>query len=82
MSKKELKQKIHLLIDEIEDEQALNILYEDAVDYKTSSAKVGDDELSEEQWTLIEKAKKEIEDGNLYSHEEVMQHLSQWRNSK
>ena len=38
MSKKELKQKIHLLIDEIEDEQALNILYEDAVDYKSDSA--------------------------------------------
>lgn len=82
MGKNELKQKIHLLIDELEDEQALNMLYEDAVEYKTSSAEVGGNELSDEQWALIEKAKKEIDDGNYYSHEEVMQHLSQWKNSK
>jgi hypothetical protein len=45
MSKEELKQKIHRLVDEIEDENILNMLYEDAVEYKTSSDV--EDELSD-----------------------------------
>ena len=81
MSKEELKQNLHRLIDEMEDEQNLNMLYEDAMEYKTA-ADVEDDELTDEQWALIEKAKKEMENGNYFTHEEVMQHLRQWKNTK
>jgi len=81
MSKKELKQKLHRLVDEMEDEQALNMLYEDSLEYKNASD-VQHDELTAEQWALIRKAKSEIETGNYFSHEVVMQHLRQWKDSK
>lgn len=39
MSKEEIKQKFHQLIDNIEDEETLNMLYEDALEYKASESK-------------------------------------------
>ena len=80
MSKEELKQKLHRLIDEMEDEQALNMLYEDAVDFKTSADV--DDELTDEQWTEIQEAMKEVESGETYTLEQVMQHYQKWLDTK
>ncbi len=80
MSKEELKQKLHRLIDEMEDEQALNMLYEDAVDFKTSADV--DDELTDEQWTEIQEAMKEVERGETYTLEQVMQHYQKWLDTK
>ena len=37
MSKEEIKQKIHKLVEDMEDEAALQMLYEEAVEYKTFS---------------------------------------------
>ena len=77
MSKEEIKQKIHRLIEEIEDETALQILYEDAVEYNTKSD-VGEEELPEEQWAKIEKARSEIRKGQFHTYDEVKQHFAKW----
>ena len=54
MSKEEIKKKIHELIDGIDDETALQMLFEDAVEY-ASSSNVADDELTAEQWASIKR---------------------------
>ena len=77
MSKEELKQKIHRLVDEIEDEKILNMLYEDAVEYKTSSDVV--DELTDEQWAEIEEGLRQVENGEFMTQEEMLEKFRQWR---
>lgn len=72
MSKEEIKQKIHQLIDEIEDEEILNMLHEDAAEYKNTSTTPVDDELTEEQWASVMKGLTQAEKGETYSQEEVM----------
>lgn len=81
MHKDKIKQKIHQLIDEMHDETALQMLYEDAVEYKTSST-VESGELTEEQWAEIDKGLKQIKNGETYTAEEVIQHLTEWRSTK
>ena len=81
MSTENIKQKIHQLIDELDDETALQMLYEDAVEYKSASTVV-DDDLTEEQWADINKGLKQIENGETYTSDEVLQHLKEWRNTK
>jgi len=81
MSKEELKQKLHRLIDEMDDEQALNMLYEDAVEYKSSSDVEGD-ELTEEQWAEVQEAMKQVANGEFTTHEEMLEKIRQWRNTK
>ncbi len=80
MEKKEIKEKIYKLIEEIEDEDALQMIYEDAVEYTTRDEK--EEELTDEQWASIQKGLKQIEDGEVISHEEVMEHLKKWRSTK
>ena len=80
MEKKKIKEKIHKLIEEIEDEAALQMLYDDAVEYTTREET--EEELSDEQWASIQRGLKQIEDGETYTHEEVMQHLMEWRSTK
>ena len=78
MGKQDIKLKIHQLIDEMDDETALQMLYEDAVEYKTSSHEVADEELTKEQWTLIEKAREEIKNGQYKTYDEVKEHFAKW----
>ena len=80
MSKEEIKKKIHDLIDGIDDETALQMLYEDAVEYTTSSET--DDELTDAQWASIQKGMQQIENGEYYTHEEVMEKIKAWRRTK
>ncbi len=80
MEKKKIKEKIHKLIEEIEDEGALQMLYDDAVEYTTQEET--DEELSEEQWASIQRGLKQIEDGKISSHEDVVQRISEWLNTK
>jgi predicted transcriptional regulator len=77
MSKDEIKQKIYQLIDEMEDETALQMLYEDAVEYKTASH-VDDEDLTEVQWAAIETAREQIKKGEYHTYEEVKEHFSKW----
>ncbi len=78
MNTKEIKQKIHQLVEEMEDETALQMLYEEAVEYKTSTAAVEEDELTTEQWSLIEKAREEIKKGEYHTYDEVKEHFAKW----
>lgn len=80
MSKEEIKQKFHQLIDNIEDEETLNILYEDAVEYKTSDIK--QTELTEEQWASVAKGITQIEKGEFFTQEQVLKKVQEWRNIK
>ena len=77
MNTEEIKQKIHQLVDEMEDETALQMLYEEAVEYKTASS-TDEDELTAEQWGLIEKAKEEIKKGEYHTYDEVKEHFAKW----
>ena len=77
MSKDEIKQKIYRLIDEMEDETVLLMLYEDAVEYKSSSD-VADDDLTDVQWAAIESAREQIKKGEYHTYEEVKEHFSKW----
>lgn len=77
MGKAEIKQKIHNLIDEMDDETALQMLYEEAVEYKTSS-NIEDDDLTQEQWAEIETARLQIKNGESHTYEEVKEHFSKW----
>jgi hypothetical protein len=77
MGKEEIKQKIYKLIEDMEDETALQMLYEDAVEYKISApAEEGD--LTEEQWGKIEKARAEIKKGEFHTYDEVKEHFAKW----
>lgn len=76
MSTDNIKQKFHQLIDEIDDETALQMLYEDAVEYKTAATE--DDDLTEEQWAAIETARTQIKNGEYHTYEEVKEHFSKW----
>jgi predicted transcriptional regulator len=77
MSKEEIKQKIHQLVEEMEDESALQMLYEEAVEYKTSGTEENK-EPTEEQWALIEKARNEIKQGQYHTYDEVKEHFAKW----
>lgn len=61
----------------MEDETALQMLYEDVVEYKTSST---EDDLTEEQWAEIDRGIKQIEKGETFTYEEVKSHFSEWLN--
>ena len=82
MSKEEIKQKIHQLIDEIVDEEMLNILHEDVAGYKNISTAPVNDELSEEQWASVMKGVTQAEKGEPISHEQVIQKISEWQSTK
>ncbi len=77
MGKEEIKQKIYKLIEDMEDETALQMLYDDAVDYKTS-VHTDEDDLTEGQWEQIEKARAEIKKGEFHTYNEVKEHFAKW----
>jgi hypothetical protein len=58
----------------------LNMLYEDAVEYKTSSDV--EDELSDWKWSEIQIAMKQVENGETYTQKQVMQHFKKWLDTK
>lgn len=76
MSAGNIKEKFHQLIDQIDDEATLQMLYEDAVEYRTAS--IRDDDLTEEQWATIEAARSQIKNGEYHTYEAVKEHFSKW----
>lgn len=79
MSKESLRNKLHEIVDSIEDEQVLNILMEDAVMYQTQQVEEVDaDGLTASQWAKLEEAEQEIKNGNFFTHEEMKAHFAQW----
>jgi hypothetical protein len=78
MSIETLRAKLHTIVNEIEDEAALNILMEDASVYLTTKNTTANDTLTANQWATIEKAQQQIQNGQYKTYDEVKQHFSQW----
>ncbi|MBC7865922.1 MAG: hypothetical protein H7X88_00155 [Gloeobacteraceae cyanobacterium ES-bin-316] len=80
-TKDELKKKLHLLIDSIEDEHTLHFLNEDIVPYIIENkASVQDPEevLSEEQWKKLDEAIAQAEEGNVMNLEDFKKQMASW----
>ena len=76
MAVEELKKQLHSYIDLIEDEETLLILNDTMAAYATETDT--DDELTPEQLEGIDKALRQIDEGDVVSHEEVMKMSHEW----
>ncbi len=76
MAVEELKKQLHSYIDLIEDEETLLILNDTMAAYATETD--ADDELTPEQLEGIDKALRQIDEGDVVSHEEVMKMSREW----
>lgn len=79
MSKEALRKKIHEMVETIEDEAALNELLEDATFYTHDKQTMQpEDDLTLDQWDMIEQARKQIKNGQFKTYTEVKEHFAQW----
>lgn len=76
-----LKQKIINAVMGMDNEQALEVLYDVMVKFG-NPASIAEDELTDEEWAEIEGDMKEIEQEELAKKEEAVEHLKQWKNGK
>jgi predicted transcriptional regulator len=76
MDKELLKKKLHEQIDAMDDERALQMLHEAALEY--SKAEDIEDELTPEQLERLKKSFKQSENGNTVSHEEAQKRIKEW----
>ena len=79
MDKKKLKEKLHQYINDLEDENALQMLHEAAVEYERLEGKDIIDELTPGQQARLQEAIKQLEEGKTISHEEAMKRIASWR---
>lgn len=79
-TKEELKEELHKMIDNIEDESALNILKEDLVPYAISYKEdIIDDDLSPEENYQLQKAIEQADRGETITMEEFKIAVDRWR---
>jgi hypothetical protein len=76
MDKELLKKKLHEQIDAMDDEMALQMLHEAAVEYGKSSNI--QDELTPGQIKRLEESLQQLDNGEWKSHEEVMKLSKTW----
>ena len=79
MDKKKLKEELHQYIDKLEDEGALQMLHEAAVDYERLGGKDILDELTPEQFSRLQESIRQADEGKTISHEEAMKRIASWR---
>jgi gas vesicle protein len=72
-----LKNKIHQLVDTIEDENVLNIVMEDIVFYSTKKDIV--DDLSDRQLNELNEAIKEANNNETVSWDSFKNEMKEWR---
>jgi hypothetical protein len=77
MDKKKLKEKLHQYIDNLEDETALNMLHEAAVEYE-KAGKEAEDDLTPEQRERLKDSLQQLNNGQWKSHDEVMKLSRTW----
>ena len=77
MNKKELKEKLHRQIDELEDEAALNMLYKVAVEYGKVDVDILD-ELTPAQLERLEESLRQADEGKTIPHKDVMKLSRTW----
>jgi hypothetical protein len=75
--KAELKNELHKLIDEIEDEEALNTLREDAAIYAGKKDIL--DDLTEEELKELDESIAEADRGEIISYDEFLKHMDEWK---
>jgi hypothetical protein len=78
MDKKKIKEKLHQYIDNLEDEAALQMLHEAAVEYETAEKRDIVDDLTPEQFKRLEESIKQLDNGQWKSHDEVMKLSRTW----
>jgi ClpP class serine protease len=80
MNKEELKKELHLLIDNMEDEELLNMVKEDIVAYQTESKKDFDDlsDLTPEERKELEELATEDPDKDTITYEEFKKEMNEW----
>ena len=76
MDKELLKKKLHEQIDAMDDELALQMLHEAAVEYSKEKDTPGD--LTPEQLKGLQESIQQLENGQWKSHEEVMKLSKTW----
>jgi len=76
MDKELLKKKLHEQIDALDDELALQMLHEAAVEY--SKAEGTRDELTPEQIERLNESLQQLDNGQWKSNEEVMKLSKTW----
>ena len=76
-----LKQKIIHVVMGMDNEQALEVLYDVMMKFG-NPASIAEDELTDEEWAEIEGDMREIEQEELLKKEEAVEHLKQWKNGK
>lgn len=76
-----IKQKIINLVMDMDNEQALEVLYDVVLKFGNPSSVI-EDELTDEEWGEIEDDMKEMEDEEIKKQEEVVEHLKQWKSGK
>lgn len=67
MDKKKIKEKLHQYIDNLEDEAALQMLLESAVEYGKADKK-----------NIQEESIKQVDEGKTVSHEEAVKRIAEW----
>lgn len=77
MSRKELKQAFHKLIDEVEDEQLLKDVYSILNQHKIQQGDIIDD-LTESQKARLYAAMKQADEGKTVSNEEAQRRIRTW----
>ena len=80
MSKELIKEKLHQLIDQLEDKQALEKLYVEALEFKYSWME--DDPLTEEEWIEISDGLAQIRNDEPCTHQAAMEKFREWQGRK
>jgi len=78
MDKQLLKKKLHEQIDAMDDEHALQMLHEAAVEYGKAEDEDVQDTLTPEQLKRLGNSKQQHREGKTFSHEEVQQKVKEW----
>lgn len=73
----ELKDKIHNMVNTIEDEETLNQVMEDVAFYASKTDEVGS--LSQSQLQELDVAMKEADDNKVVSFEDFKRELDEWK---
>lgn len=80
MNTQALKENLHKQVDALQDEIALQLLHDAAVDYNRFSGNDVFDTLSEEQKRRLAHSIQQADEGNTIPHDEAMKRIAQWRN--
>jgi hypothetical protein len=71
-----IKEKLHCLIDQIVDKQALEKLYAEALELKYSW--IEEDALTEEEWAEVDEGLAQIRNDEECTHVAAMEKFRQW----